>query len=270
MLTTVTFKVIIEGMKRMLFWLLVLVLSLSSIFAADKWEYMVVGLGTACLDPVSGKITAYKNDNSDELWFLDGETSFEKALDILGREGWEVVTVVGDAGGTQEFILKRPYDESRYLTDKAKADTYKPIKPLVPGVLVELEQEEYVSKMCKEMSQALTNIFKTTNYKLGTPNISYKEEYEKYYISLVFDMTEELLIGENGYKMSHLESKANEIFQVLQKLSDSYPKTEMRIYFDINIEIEGYMPTSAGRYEVEYYSDWSGKNFSWRLEKDLF
>lgn len=257
-------------MKRLLFCILILVLSLSSVFAVDQWEYMVVSLGTACFDPVFGKITAYKNDNNDELWFLDGETSFEKALDILGREGWEVVTVVGDAGGTQEFILKRPYDESRYLADKAKADTYKPIKPLVPGELVELEQEEYESKMCKEMSQALINIFKTTSYKLGTPNISYKEVFEKYYISLVFDMTEELLIGENGYKMSQLESKANEIYQVLKKLSDSYPKTEMRIYFDINIEIEGYLPTRAGRYEVDYYSDWSGNSFSWRFTKDPF
>ena len=257
-------------MKRLLFCILILVLSLSSVFASDQFEYMVVSLGTACFDPISGKITAYKNDNYDELWFLDGETSFEKALDILGREGWEVVTVVGDAGGTQEFILKRPYDESRYLTDKAKADTYKPIKPLVPGELVELEQEEYESKMCKEMSQALTNIFKATSYKLDTPNISYKEVFEKYYISLVFDMTEELLIGVNGYKKSQLESKANEIYQVLKKLSDSYPKTEMRIYFDINIEIEGYMPTSAGRYEVEYYSDWSGNSFSWRFKEDLF
>lgn len=257
-------------MKRLLFCILILVLSLSSVFAVDQWEYMVVSLGTACFGPVSGKITAYKNDNNDELWFLDGETSFEKALDILGREGWEVVTVVGDAGGTQEFILKRPYDESRYLTNKAKADTYKPIKPLVPGELVELEQEEYESKMCKEMSQALINIFKTTSYKLGTPNISYKEVFEKYYISLVFDMTEELLIGENGYKMSQLESKANEIYQVLKKLSDSYPKTEMRIYFDINIEIEGYLPTRAGRYEVDYYSDWSGNSFSWRFTKDPF
>ena len=97
-----------------------------------------------------------------------------------------------------------------------------------------------------------------------------KEVFEKYYISLVFDMTEELLIGVNGYKKSQLESKANEIYQVLKKLSDSYPKTEMRIYFDINIEIEGYMPTSAGRYEVEYYSDWSGNSFSWRFKEDIF
>ena len=255
-------------MKKVLFWLLILVLSLSPVFAVDQWEYMVVSLGTACFDPVSGKITAYKNDNN-ELWFLGGETSFEKALDILGREGWEVVTVVGDAGGTQEFILKRPYDESRYLTDKTKADTYKPIKPLVPGQLVELEQEEYESKINEEMTQVLNSLFNETNYKMGTPNIRHDEVYDVYYISLDFDMTQELLIGENGYKKSQLDVKAEEIFQVIKKMSDTYPKREMSISFDINIVIEGYMPISAGRYDANYRG-WRGSDFKWTFGESLF
>ena len=270
MLTTVTIKVIIEGMKRVLFWLLVLVLSLSSIFAADKWEYMVVGLGTAYFDSDSGKVTVYKDAENSALWAVDGASEFESALDILGKEGWEVVTVVGVIGGDQEFILKRPYDESRYLSDKSKMDSFKPVEIPAPKQLVDLDEadeekatEEYESKM----NQVITDLFKKTKYKMDTPYIRFNKDLDYFFVLLNFDMTEELLIGEHGYRKSQVDDTAKEIYQVIKKLSDSYPQKKLRIYFYIILNVDGYETKSVGNYKAYYSSDWRESNFTWSFEE---
>lgn len=37
----------------------------------------------------------------------------QRSLDVLGRFGWEVITIVGTIGGDQQMVLKRRYDRSR-------------------------------------------------------------------------------------------------------------------------------------------------------------
>jgi hypothetical protein len=39
--------------------------------------------------------------------------STQEQMDILGRFGWELVSIVGTIGGDQEFVFKRPYDSQR-------------------------------------------------------------------------------------------------------------------------------------------------------------
>jgi len=68
--------------------------------AADEWEYLVV---------TNGKVyfSSPEKQASGSIAFSEEGTSTQAALDKLGGEGWELVTVVGVIGGDQEFILKR-------------------------------------------------------------------------------------------------------------------------------------------------------------------
>lgn len=78
-------------------------LSKSSKVTVEKqeWEYLVVTNGRVYFYGATGKQPATKP-------FTDEATGTQSALDKLGAEGWELVAVVGQIGGDQEFILKRP------------------------------------------------------------------------------------------------------------------------------------------------------------------
>lgn len=68
--------------------------------AADEWEYLVVSNGRVYFGLPSKQA-------SGSIAFRDEAVGTQTSLDQLGREGWELVTVVGLIGGDQEFILKR-------------------------------------------------------------------------------------------------------------------------------------------------------------------
>lgn len=82
----------------------------SSPHSADpQWEYIVVSYGKTLFDSPQ-KTLAYRT-----LGLSGGSEAidFESNLDIMGRFGWELVTVVGTIGGDQQVVLKRKYDKSR-------------------------------------------------------------------------------------------------------------------------------------------------------------
>lgn len=41
----------------------------------------------------------------------------QQSLDVLGRFGWEVITVVGAIGGDQQIVMKRRYDKNRVASE---------------------------------------------------------------------------------------------------------------------------------------------------------
>lgn len=71
----------------------------------DVWEYLVVSRGKVYFYDESKKQPSSKPFSSEA-------TPTQEALDVLGKEGWELVTVVGVIGGDQEFILKRRQPKS--------------------------------------------------------------------------------------------------------------------------------------------------------------
>ncbi|MNX57950.1 hypothetical protein D3C86_887760 [compost metagenome] len=74
--------------------------------AADEWEYLVVSSGKVYFSSPSKQVV----DASGSIFaapFSQEAVSTQSALDKLGKEGWELVTIVGQIGGDQEFILKR-------------------------------------------------------------------------------------------------------------------------------------------------------------------
>ena len=246
-------------MKRMLFWLLVLVLSLSPVFAADQWEYMVVSKGKENFDSDSGKVTACNDVVNPSLNSYESEQELESVLNELGSEGWEVVSVVGKTGEGQKIILKRTYDESRYLDDLAKADSLKLFEADASKEFVEMDEaenimtkDEYESMMENNMKHSITTLFQ--NFKMKTPFVFLNSDsvLDFFYISLYFDMTRELLIGENGYRKSQVDEKADEIYQILQELSESYPRQYLNVFFSINFLSEGYKEKEVGSYKATF------------------
>jgi hypothetical protein len=43
--------------------------------------------------------------------------SLQQSMDVLGRFGWELVGVVGSAGGDQQLVIKRVFDAQRSAAD---------------------------------------------------------------------------------------------------------------------------------------------------------
>lgn len=75
----------------------------------QQWEYIVVSYGKTVFETPE-KTLGYRS-----LGLSGGSeaTDLEANLDIMGRFGWEVATIVGTIGGDQQIVLKRKYDKVR-------------------------------------------------------------------------------------------------------------------------------------------------------------
>lgn len=82
--------------------------------ASQKWEYLVVSPGKVywcgeyfILNDCPPDTA--KADVSEATGFKGGEAvELEQLLDRVGQQGWELVDIVGQIGGDQEFVFKRP------------------------------------------------------------------------------------------------------------------------------------------------------------------
>ncbi|MDZ7706193.1 MAG: hypothetical protein U5L04_17130 [Trueperaceae bacterium] len=75
---------------------------------STQWEYLIVSFGKVYFtQPLEdGFETRAKTANTDTF---GGEAiATQDSLDALGSAGWELVDVVGQIGGDQEFVFKRP------------------------------------------------------------------------------------------------------------------------------------------------------------------
>src|SRR5690606_25660143 len=88
--------------------------------AEQEWEYLIVSYGETrfanpFLDPDSSNASFSKVQLFSDLGVtLPSEAiTLQRNVDILGRFGWELITVVGTIGGDQQLVFKRPYDEQR-------------------------------------------------------------------------------------------------------------------------------------------------------------
>lgn len=70
--------------------------------ASQKWEYLAVTPGKVYWSSVASKAEMSKDTAFREA------TELEQLLDKLGQQRWELVSIVGQIGGDQEFVFKRP------------------------------------------------------------------------------------------------------------------------------------------------------------------
>lgn len=97
--------------------------------AADvrEWEYLVVSYGnTPFIDPLIELETMGTVFSKVEMFGEIGITvpleaiELQRNIDVLGKFGWELVSVVGAIGGDQQLVFKRPYDAERSAQEAAR------------------------------------------------------------------------------------------------------------------------------------------------------
>lgn len=89
-----------------------------SLTDAQQWEYLILTPGTIYTAPPDSDNTA----EADKAKYLEAFPSgrdgyrglpanigrFTPQLDALGAQGWELVSIVGQIGGDQQYVFKRP------------------------------------------------------------------------------------------------------------------------------------------------------------------
>lgn len=75
-----------------------------------QWEYLVVSYGKTLFGSPE-KTLAYRSIGL--VATAQEATEIQRSLDVLGRFGWEVITIVGTIGGDQQIVFKRRYDKTR-------------------------------------------------------------------------------------------------------------------------------------------------------------
>lgn len=82
--------------------------------ADTQWEYLVVSYGKTVFGSPE-KTLAYRaiglGTSAQEA------NDVQRNLDILGRFGWELTTIVGAIGGDQQIVFKRRFDRARASTE---------------------------------------------------------------------------------------------------------------------------------------------------------
>ena len=125
--------------KKLLFILLITLIALPIFASADEqYEYMVVSFGKAQFSSMRSKTMAYWDEGISKET-LSAE-SYEKNLDILGANGWQVVSITGVIGGDQQVILKRDLDIKRSEAELKTIDENS--KKVIDGWLEKLLAED--------------------------------------------------------------------------------------------------------------------------------
>lgn len=88
----------------------------SSVVAPQEiqWEYLVVSYGKTLFGSPE-KTLAYRSIGLAAT--AQEANEIQQSLDILGRFGWEVITVVGSIGGDQQIVLKRRYEKAKVANE---------------------------------------------------------------------------------------------------------------------------------------------------------
>ncbi len=134
----------------------------------SRWEYLVVSFGKAYFSEPTKDADALLKSKA-VVYFGAGLNDFSEAIDIqsnidlLGKKGWELISVVGQIGGDQEFIFKRVVNEKR---QKEEATERQKQQKTVSNLILEAYNKEIV-----ERSSSTHNITDDND----------KKEVEEYY-----------------------------------------------------------------------------------------
>jgi len=79
-----------------------------------QWEYLVVSYGKTLFGNPE-KTLAYRSIGLSAT--AQEANEIQQGLDVLGRFGWEIITVVGTIGGDQQIVMKRRYDKNRVANE---------------------------------------------------------------------------------------------------------------------------------------------------------
>lgn len=228
---------------------------------SEQWEYMVVSLGTAYFSDLSSKTMAYWESGISKT--IMSASSYERALDILGKQGWEVVSLLGSIGGDQEIVLKRAYDEKRTTAEKkiidensklvleGLLDSLTSAEPVTESSEPELlELDAYEAKLAREKERAEVEaaITKYLNAASMKPlNITYTWKYTTsndngLTVNVKLDVSK-CLIKDNQYRKSEVKA-------MLQTLESYLKAIPVDLKFLAAITLNGYITYSGKSFFV--------------------
>lgn len=230
----------------------------------QQWEYIVVSYGKT-LFGTPQKTLAYRT-----LGLAEGQEApdLESSLDILGRFGWEVVTIVGSIGGDQQIVLKRKYN--RNLVKSEYSAILKGKELYIRDLIDIMEREKRLRDEANASSDSRLIELDAADAKaarLAKDNTlisSYtkavaEHQIAKYAMSkitassgsviveMTFDVTNEFLINGNSYRKGAVKT-----FIEGQVNSFRYVDSALEKSDDINIK--GRAVIKSGGKEFEVYS----------------
>ena len=194
-----------------------------------QWEYLVVSYGKTVFGSPE-KTLAYRSVGLSAT--AQEASEVQRSLDVLGRFGWEVITIVGAIGGDQQIVFKRRYDRSRvaseatailkgkeiYLKDLIDIlEREKRVRDEVAAAaeaererprLIELDaldQEVYRKKITAERLAVYTAAMAAVPWgRKATLSVRADKGYT--YVELNIDVTEQALQDGNSYRKSEVVS----------------------------------------------------------------
>ena len=187
----------------------------------------------------------------------DEAIKLQNKLDVLGKYGWELVSIVGTIGGDQQFVLKRKISSDNSKIDEIALEEKRKRQKLElerwdkehqekealkkaslqKSALLDMDAWEVEEKIDKQNAEAETYI-RLTFDEINAVNIIRKDfEYHsyRYKITIEYDLTESHLSNTNEYRKSlvqrYLSQKLEELDFDLSKIS----------YKEILVSISGYI-----------------------------
>lgn len=237
----------------------------------DEWEYLVISYGKAYFGLAEKTLLFQSIENG----IGQEANGLQTNLDILGKLGWEVVSVVGSIGGDQEILLKRKNDSNRKKTDEAylksisdqrekdwkdkqKAESDKRLKEQAlikdKKMLVDLDEKEQQESMIakesavKEYVDSLLKIMDIDN--------TIKKEIVfngyAYVINIQLNLTKDYLINDNEYRKSDIDKYLENIIENITVDNNS-----MWIY-QLDVNIDGFIELNGQKINVD------NKTKSWK------
>jgi len=221
--------------------------------ADQEWEYLVVSYGTTYFNhPVLDIDAANAVFSKVQLFSEIGVTipqeaiGLQRNIDVLGKFGWEMVTIVGAIGGDQQIVFKRPYDaeQSAAEAERIKAEreeliaAYNTVRETAatPGddeevtamPLVDLDAVER-AQATEERNQRDAQTVRDMINQVAARGYTFLEiniEGEAYLpdsdpivtVELIQDVTATALVAPGQYRSSLARNAMNEVFAVLEEL----------------------------------------------------
>jgi hypothetical protein len=219
-----------------------------------QWEYLVVSYGKTIFGAPE-KTLAYRSIGLSAT--AQEANEVQRSLDVLGRFGWEVITIVGTIGGDQQIVFKRRYDRARSVNEAS--EILKGREVFLRDLLDIMERESRIRDEAAAAAEAERNRPRLIELDAvdaaqmrarlsaerkaaleaaiaGTPwgsraTIKVRPEGTSTYIDAVLDGTPDFLKNGNTYRKSEVASwvKSN-LLSALQTTA-----TSLGGYLDINV-----------------------------------
>jgi hypothetical protein len=220
---------------------------------ARQWEYLVVSSGRASFSPVG------RGSKSAEAWpfgFMNEAASLQGDMDAMGERGWELVAVIGQIGGDQAFIFKRPCvkEVPSPVSFPEVRSTAEGLAP-APPAMVDLDQKENDERLAKLREQVRKKVEPViANLPPSLHADASRLVYEPSSIggTLVVDGTAELLSPDNSYRSSAAEALAQRVWGQLADAivaGTALRRTEAGTE-DVIVKIKGVRIASYSRWEA--------------------